>query len=1069
MSSTPAYAELQVTSNFSFLRGGSSAKELMFTAEALGIKALGFCDRNTLAGVVRPWKIRRDESYKVRPLTGCRLEFADNTPSLLCFPQNREAYGRLTKLLTVGQRRCDKGGCELHLEDFLEHAEGQAIVAVGEPDAAFETWLDVLREAVNGDLWIAASRRFLHDDIKRIAKLDSLARRHRLSVVATNNVLYHGAERRPLQDVLTCIREGCTIQEAGFRLEANAERHLKPAKEMARLFARWPEAVECTQEIVGKIGFDLEQLKYEYPDEPVPAGSTAIGHLTKLAWDGAKWRYPQGVPADVKALLHSELKLIKKLKYADYFLTVHDIVAWARARPDPILCQGRGSAANSSVCFCLGVTAVDPTKKDQDLLFARFLSEDRGEPPDIDVDFEHDRREEVMQYVFDRYGRHRAAIVATVIHYRPRSAIRDVGKALGLSEDITAALADTVWGSWGGAPDDQAAQAGLDGGNPEIARAIALASELLTFPRHLSQHVGGFVLTRRRLDETVPIGNAAMDDRTFIEWDKDDIDAVKLMKVDVLALGMLTALKKSMRMLAADHDVLLDDIADIPQEQPEVYAMLQKADSIGVFQVESRAQMSMLPRLKPHRFYDLAIQVAIVRPGPIQGDMVHPYLKRRAGLEPVILPGSTEAPDELQAILGKTKGVPLFQEQAMRIAMVAAQYTDKELNSLRICMATFRNLGDLTEHRDRFVGGMTARGYDPEFAGRCFKQIEGFGSYGFPESHAISFALLVYASAWVKCVWPDVFCASLLNSQPMGFYQPAQLVKDAHNHGVEIRAVQVMHSHYDCTLEPAAKPIPRENHPPLKALRLGLRQITGVSEAESKLVVAARDAHGARDPAAFARHGVSKRTLELLAEADAFASLGMTRREALWAVKGAAGEVKAPSQTPLLAGLDWDEPAARLPVMKPSLETAEDYRTTRLTLRDHPCSFLRPLLASRGATPARDLGQRNGQRMSVAGLVLVRQRPGTAKGVVFLTLEDETGPANIVVWRDVFQANRRKVMTASLLVVHGRLQHADNVTHLVADRFEDLSARLADLKEEGDAPRLRSRVSGRLLRSRDFH
>ena len=1064
------YAELQVTSNFSFLRGASHAKELMFTAEAFGLSALGFCDRNSLAGVVRPWKVGRDEKYKVRPLTGCRLEFVDGAPSLLCYPKDREAYGRLTRLLTVGQMRAQKGHCELRLEDFLEHAEGQALIGLppANPDADFEQNLERLREAVRGDIWLAGSRRFGAQDFKWLARLDAIARRCRTPLVATNDVLYHAPERRPLQDVLTCIREGCTIQEAGRRLEANAERHIKTPKEMARLFARWPEAIERTQEIVGKIGFDLGQLQYEYPDEPVPPGSTAIRHLTKLAWDGAKWRYPGGVPQKVKTLLRNELTLIKEMKVADYFLTVHDIVRWARDRPDPILCQGRGSAANSSVCFCLGVTAVDPTKEDQDLLFTRFLSKDRGEPPDIDVDFEHSRREEVMQYVFDRYGRHRAAIVATVIHYRPRSAIRDVGKALGLSEDITAALADTVWGSWGGAPDNQADQAGLDGGNLEIARAIDLASELIKFPRHLSQHVGGFVLTRRRLDETVPIGNAAMKARTFIEWDKDDIDAVQLMKVDVLALGMLTALKKSMRMLKADHQLVLDDIADIPQERPEVYAMLQKADSIGVFQVESRAQMSMLPRLKPHRFYDLAIQVAIVRPGPIQGDMVHPYLKRRAGLEPVVLPGSTDNPHELHDILGKTKGVPLFQEQAMRIAMVAAEYSDKELNELRICMATFRNLGDLTEHRERFVGGMTKRGYDLEFASRCFKQIEGFGSYGFPESHAISFALLVYASAWVKCIWPDVFCASLLNSQPMGFYQPAQLVRDAREHGVEVRAVDVMASHYDCTLEAAARPRLREGYAPLKALRLGLRQITGVSETEADLIVAARDA-GARDPAAFARHGASRRTLELLAEADAFASLGMTRREALWAVKGAAGEVRAPVQTPLLAGIDWDEAAPALPVMKASLETAEDYRTTRLTLRDHPCKFLRPLLAARGATPAGALGQRNNRRISVAGLVLVRQRPGTAKGVVFLTLEDETGPANIVVWRDVFEANRRTVMTASLLVVHGRLQHADNVTHLVAERFEDLSARLADLKEEGPAPRLRSRISGRLQRSRDFH
>ena len=809
----------------------------------------------------------------------------------------------------------------------------------------------------------------------------------------------------------------------------------------------------------------------------MPPGSTAIGHLTKLTCAGARWRYPpnlypKGVPKKVIGNLFTELRLIRKQNYANYFLTVHDIVRWAREKE--ILCQGRGSAANSSVCFCLGVTAVDPAK--YKLLFTRFISENRDEPPDIDVDFEHDRREEVMQYVYERYGRHRAAIVATVIHYRPRSAIRDVGKALGLSDDITSALANTVWGSWGEAPDNQVVEAGLDPANPEIIRAVELAGQLLTFPRHLSQHVGGYVLTKHRLDETVPIGNAAMKDRTFIEWDKDDIDSLGLMKVDVLALGMLTALQKGLRMLAADHGVSsIQDIADIPEEVPSVYAMLTRAESIGVFQVESRAQMSMLPRLKPVKFYDLVIEVAIVRPGPIQGNMVHPYLKRRNNPELVHYPAPhpDHGPkDELKELLGDTLGVPLFQEQAMRLAIEAAKFSPSDADGLRRSMATFRAHGMVAKYETMFVGGMIARGYDPDFARACFEQIKGFGSYGFPESHAASFAKLVYASAWMKHVFPDVFCAALLNSQPMGFYQPAQLVKDAQNNGVEIRSVQVMESDYDCTLEAAARPRARgegmEKWPPLKALRLGLRQITGVSDKDGDLIMKAREA-GARDPAAFARAGVAKRTLELLAEADAFASLGLTRREALWAVKGAAGEVKAPFQTPLLAGLDWDEAPARLPVMPESLEVAEDYRTTRLSLRKHPCEFFRPLLASKGATPAKDLGQRNGRRVAVAGLVLVRQRPGTAKGVVFMTLEDETGPANIVVWRDVFEANRRTVMTASLLLVHGRLQHADNVTHLVAERFEDLSARLAELKEEGDAPRLRSRVSGRLLRSRDFH
>ncbi|HEX6866044.1 MAG TPA: error-prone DNA polymerase, partial [Caulobacteraceae bacterium] len=797
------YAELQATSNYAFLRGASHPGELVVTAEALGLAAVGVCDRNSLAGVVRAWAAARE--LKVRALTGARLDFADGTPSLLCYPTDREAYGRLTRLLTVGQLRAEKGECELHWSDFLDHAEGQLAIVV--PPARLESFEhDLARMAgeLKGGVWLAASRAYAARDLKRIARLDALGRACGAPMVATGDVLYHGPERRPLQDVLTCIREGCAIHQAGLRLEANAERHLKSPAEMARLFARWPEAVERSLEIAGRIGFDLSQLRYEYPDEPVPPGWTAIQHLTRLAWDGAKWRYPDGVPDKVTALLRKELKLIKELRVADYFLTVHDIVKWARGQDKPILCQGRGSAANSVVCFCLGVTAVDPTKKDQDLLFARFLSKERGEPPDIDVDFEHERREEVMQYVYRRYGRHRAAICATVIHYRPRSAIRDVGKALGLTEDITAALANTVWGSWGeGMPDDHVRQAGLDPDNPEIKRAVALATELIKFPRHLSQHVGGYVLTRRRLDETVPIGNAAMEDRTVIEWDKDDIEALNILKVDVLALGMLTCIRKALDLLRAHHGRDFRDIADIPQEDAAVYEMLSHADSVGVFQVESRAQMSMLPRLKPRTFYDLVIEVAIVRPGPIQGDMVHPYLKRREGREKVTYPSPSPEhgpADELRAVLAKTLGVPLFQEQAMRLAIEAARFSEEEANGLRRAMATFRNLGNLEDYEEKFVGRMVARGYAPDFANNCFNQIKGFGHYGFPESHAISFALLVYASAWIKRHYPDVFCAAILNAQPMGFYQPAQLVRDAKEHGVTVLPPDAMHSDWDCTL-----------------------------------------------------------------------------------------------------------------------------------------------------------------------------------------------------------------------------------------------------------------------------
>ncbi|MCC6629210.1 MAG: error-prone DNA polymerase, partial [Chloroflexi bacterium] len=692
---SPAYAELAAASNFSFRRGASHPWELMATAEALGVSALGVADRNSLAGVVRAWSAAK--ALKVRALTGCRLAFADGAPEVVVYPSDREAYGRLTRLLTLGQRRAKKGDCRLAWTDLADHAEGQLMLVVppARPDAGFAPRLRRLAGDFPGRVWLAAARGYGARDLKRLSQLDALARAAGAPMVAVGDVLYHAPERRPLQDVLTCIREKCTIHEAGLRLQANAERHLKSPAEMARLFARFPGAVERSTEIAGRIGFDLAELRYEYPDEPTPPGKTAIGHLTDLAWDGARWRYPQGVPEKVQAMIREELRLIEKLDYPDYFLTVHDVVKWAREQG--ILCQGRGSAANSSVCFCLGITAVDPAR--HDLLFSRFISEERSEPPDIDVDFEHERRELVMQYVYRRYGRERAAICATVIHYRPRMAIRQVGKALGLTEDITAALADTVWGSYGHElPDGHIRQAGLDPENPEIRRAAALAGELLGFPRHLSQHVGGFVLTRRRLDETVPIGNAAMPERTFIEWDKDDIDELGLMKVDVLALGMLSALKKSLELMARAHGRVFPDIADIPEDDPAVFDMLCRADSIGVFQVESRAQMSMLPRLKPREFYDLVIEVSIVRPGPIQGDMVHPYLRRRNGEEAADLPGPAPGhgpPDELEQVLGKTLGVPLFQEQAMRLAIEAAKFTPDEANGLRRSMATFRHYGDV--------------------------------------------------------------------------------------------------------------------------------------------------------------------------------------------------------------------------------------------------------------------------------------------------------------------------------------------------------------------------------------
>jgi error-prone DNA polymerase len=1054
----PKYAELWAASNFSFLRGASHPWELVVTAKALGLAALGLADRNTLAGVVRAWAKGREIGQRV--VAGARLVFADETPQVICYPADREAWGRLTRLLTVGQRRAAKGDCRLSWRDLLDHGAGQLLLILppARASAAFEADLRRLGEAFEGRAWLAASRAFAAQDLKRLHRLEALGAAAGTPMIATGDALYHAPERRILQDVVTCIREGVSIEAAGLALAANAERHLKSPAEMARLFAPWPAAVARTLEVAGRIDFDLSQLRYEYPDEPVPPGKTAIAHLTDLAWAGAAWRYPRGIPNKVRRFLKEELALIEELNYPNYFLTVHDIVRWARDQG--ILCQGRGSAANSAVCFCLGVTAVDPTAPKHDILFARFISRERDEPPDIDVDFEHERRELVMQYIYERYGRERAAICATVIHYRSRMAIREVGKALGLTEDVTAALANTVWSSWGeGLPEDHIRQAGLDPLAPEIVRATTLAAQLKGFPRHLSQHVGGFVLTKRRLDETVPIGNGAMKDRTFIEWDKDDIDALGLMKVDVLALGMLSAIKKAMEMIG------VADLADVPGDDPAVYRMLSRADSVGVFQVESRAQMSMLPRMRPREFYDLVIEVAIVRPGPIQGDMVHPYLRRREGREAVEFPAPAPEhgpPDELVKVLGKTLGVPLFQEQAMRLAIEAAKFSPEEANGLRRAMATFKHDGDVGVYGEKFVAGMVARGYEPTFAQRCFRQIEGFGSYGFPESHAVSFAKLVWVSAWIKHHRPDVFCAALINSQPMGFYQPAQLVRDAREHGVEVRPVDILASDWDCTLE--------AGEGPLRPVRLGLRLIKGLQKAEADRLIAAR-AGGLKEVGALARAAqLSAGALELLAEADALTGAGLGRREGLWAVKGMAAAARSEAEAPLLALMGAPaEAAVSLAPMSLGAHVAEDYRTTQLSLKAHPCAFFRPLLASRGAVQARALARiADGRAVSVGGLVLIRQRPGTAKGVVFVTLEDETGSANAVIWPDVFAANRRTVMSASFLIVHGRLQRAGEVIHVVAERFEDLSGRIAELEHKGVGKDGGS-ARPRLMRSRDFH
>src|SRR6202047_509678 len=827
---THRYAEIGITTNFSFLRGGSHPQDYVHEASDLRLPVIGIADHNTLAGVVRAYKELENPNVKYKPklLIGSRLVFMDGTPDILVYPRDREAYGRLCQLLTRGKRGDDteKGECHLKLDDLLEFAQGQLLAVMlshrFEMAKAFHA-LDQLRHSRADGVWLAASLLYRGDDKRRLARLQTIAATAHVPLLATNEVLYHHPVRRPLQDVLTCIREKTTIDAIGKRLEANAERYLKSADEMARLFRDVPEAIAETMRFAGRIDFSLAQLKYQYPDEPVPPGKTAQQHLEDLTWQGAHKKCPIRIAPKTKKVLHKELRLIRKLKYAHYFLTVHDIVRYARSQN--ILCQGRGSAANSAVCYVLGVTSVDPTKVD--LLFERFISKERLEPPDIDVDFEHSRREGGMQYVYRGYGRHRAAIIATIIHYRPRSAIRDVGKALGLTEDVTAALADTVWGSWGkGLDDKQVKQAGLDPQNPMVELAVELAAELIEFPRHLSQHVGGYVLTQDRLDTYVPIGNAAMDDRTFIEWDKDDVDALNMMKVDVLALGMLTCIRKCFDLIA-DHKGQRWELATVEQDDKNVYDMLCRGESLGVFQVESRAQMNMLPRLKPRTFYDLVIEVAIVRPGPIQGDMVHPYLRRRNKQEAVVYPSPSPAhgdKDELHRVLHKTLGVPLFQEQAMRIAIEAAKFTAEEANGLRRAMATFRNVGTIGKFESKMVNNMIARGYDPAFAKSCFDQIKGFGSYGFPESHAASFAQLVYVSSWLKHFHPDAFCCGLLNSQPMGFYAPAQIVGDARKNGVEVREIDVSFSHAQHTLE--------ERSGKYHTVRRGFRQIDGFKWAD---------------------------------------------------------------------------------------------------------------------------------------------------------------------------------------------------------------------------------------------
>jgi error-prone DNA polymerase len=1020
---TCAYAELQVTTNYSFLRGASHPEELFAHAAQLGLSALGIADRNSLAGLVRAWQASRNTG--VRLVAGCRLELAD-FPPLLVYPTDRAAYSRLCRLLSLGKRRAGKGACHLTWSDFAAAAAGMlAILLPGPADDMLARQLRQIAAELGDRAYLALTLHRRPNDIRRLHDLAQMGEAEGVTPVATGDVLYHIPQRRILQDVLTCIREGCTIDTIGFRRERSADRFLRPPDEMARLFARHPDALTASMQIVARCRFDFADLRYQYPNEATP-GATPQQTLEQRTWEGAAQRYPQGVPQRVTELLYYELKLIDQLAYAPYFLTVDSIVRFARG--SGILCQGRGSAANSAVCYVLGITAIDPTHTG--LLFERFISPERNEPPDIDVDFEHERREEVIQWIYNTYGRDRAALCATVMRFRARGAVREVGKVLGLTEDVTAALASQVWGwSAEGVNEDHASELNLNLEDRRLRLTLELSRELIGFPRHLGQHPGGFVLTHDRLDELVPIEPASMQDRQVIEWDKDDIDILRFMKVDVLGLGMLGCMRRAFDLLA-QHRGLALDLASIPQEDPATYAMIRRADTLGTFQIESRAQMTMLPRMKPRTLYDLVIEVAIVRPGPIQGDMVHPYLRRREGLEKVEYPTP-----ELERVLGKTLGVPLFQEQAMQVAIACAGFTPSEADQLRRAMATFKMTGGVSHFKDKLIAGMMARGYEAGFAERTFSQIEGFGSYGFPESHAASFALIAYASCWMKCHHPEIFCAALLNAQPMGFYAPAQVVRDAHEHGVEIRPICVNASRWDCTLEEAGKNL---------AVRLGLRMAKGLANQDAAAILAARG------PTPFAsveemwrRAGVKLAALERLAEADAFGELGLDRRQALWALRGLAD-----TALPLFAAADRGrmpraeavEPQVALSPMTQGREVVEDYVSVGLSLRRHPVAFLRAELGARGIVSCSALATiRDGKRLEVAGIVLVRQRPGSAKGVMFITIEDETGIANVIVWPSVFEKQRRLILSASMFSCRGRLQREGEVIHIVAERLDDLS------------------------------
>lgn len=1027
------YAELQVTTNFSFLYGASHPEELIEQASFLGYKELAITDRNTLAGIVRAHVAAKAKGIRLIP--ACRLDLLDGPP-LLAYPTDKEAYSRLSALLTTGNLRAEKGECHLYKKDVYEHSKGIKFIAIPpysltetfDLDPDFIAHLKEYKKAFGADLYLAATRSYQGEDNKKLYRLSQLSLQLGIPLSATNDVHYHDLSRRELQDVLTCIREKCTIQTAGFRLHANAERYLKPLDEMIRLFRQYPEAIQHTKEIADACHFSLDDLHYVYPEEITTEGRTPQEELTFLTWQGARERYGDHVPEKIVQSIQHELAFMEEMKYAPYFLTVYDIVRFARQ--EGILCQGRGSAANSTVCYCLGITSVDPTKFD--LLFERFISTARNEPPDIDVDFEHERREDVIQYIYNKYGRDRAAIVATVTQLRQKGAIRDVGKAIGLSADTINRLSSAIWeftDEW--FEEHRISEQGLNPKDPHLRKVLELTGQLLGFPRQLGQHTGGFVITRGKLTDLCPLLNARMENRTNIEWNKDDIDALGFLKIDVLALGMLTCIRKAFD-LAKQHYALELTLANIPQDDPAVYEMISHADTIGVFQIESRAQQSMLPRLRPNNFYDLVIEVAIVRPGPIQGDMVHPYLRRRNGEEPVEYPS-----EELKEILGRTLGVPLFQEQAMKIAIVAAGFTPAEADELRRSMATFKTKGLVSKFEKKLVDGMTANGYTEEFAHRVFKQLEGFGSYGFPESHAASFALLVYVSSWIKCYYPDVFATALLNSMPMGFYQPAQIVIDARKHGVKVLPVDINYSEWDNTLE--------EPSDKYHCVRLGFRQIKGLRAEDIEALMAARTTK-IHSMTALRDSGVSQAALEKLADADAFRSLGFDRRQALW-------EISALHDRPvaLFAGTPSEsinESQYELPLMTTAEHVVQDYASTALSLKAHPVSFVREKLQLLHVLSTNQVNEtKDGTLIKVAGLVLVRQRPGTAGGVCFITIEDETGFSNLVVFENLFEKYRKEILQSKLLMVEGKLQREGEVVHVIVRRCFDLSKLLRSLSQ----------------------